>query len=69
MLRLTPGVSTGAAGSPMEAPRRLRRTRHGPNDVRADLRLMIWSALREHNIEMPFPQREVTIVSGGSQGG
>lgn len=34
----------------------------GPNSVCADLRLMIWAALKEHNIEMPFPQREVTIV-------
>lgn len=34
----------------------------GPNGVCADLRLMIWMALREHGIEMPFPQREVTIL-------
>ena|SRR5690606_28152536 len=35
----------------------------GPNRVGADLRLMIWSALRQHGIEMPFPQREVRIVA------
>src|SRR6185295_10650414 len=35
----------------------------GSNNVKADLLLMIWAALREHKIEMPFPQREVTIVN------
>jgi small-conductance mechanosensitive channel len=34
----------------------------GPNRVGADLLLMIWSALREHGITMPFPQREVRIL-------
>ncbi|HET6681078.1 MAG TPA: mechanosensitive ion channel domain-containing protein [Gemmatimonadaceae bacterium] len=38
----------------------------GPNDVRASLRLMLWSALREHGIEMPFPQREIRILQGGA---
>jgi len=35
----------------------------GTNNVKADLLLMIWAALREHKIEMPFPQREVRIVN------
>ncbi len=34
----------------------------GPNHVGADLLLMIWMALKEHNIEIPFPQREVRIL-------
>ncbi len=34
----------------------------GPNHVDADLKLMIWHALKENNIEIPFPQREVKIV-------
>jgi small-conductance mechanosensitive channel len=35
----------------------------GPNRVGADLRLMIWTALKEHGIEIPFPQRVVTILN------
>ncbi|MDI3323854.1 mechanosensitive ion channel [Pontibacterium granulatum] len=34
----------------------------GENRVGGDLLLMIWYALKEHNVEIPFPQREVTIV-------
>lgn len=34
----------------------------GHNRVGADLLLMIWYALKEHNVEIPFPQREVTII-------
>ena len=34
----------------------------GVNRVGGDLNLMIWQALREHNIEIPFPQREVKIL-------
>ena len=33
----------------------------GENRVGADLLLMIWTALKEHDIEIPFPQREVRI--------
>ena len=35
----------------------------GPNRVGADLLLMIWDALKEHNMEIPFPQREVKILN------
>lgn len=34
----------------------------GKNRVGGDLLLMIFEALREHNIEIPFPQREVKIL-------
>ncbi|RDE25344.1 mechanosensitive ion channel protein [Motiliproteus coralliicola] len=34
----------------------------GSNRVGADLLLMIWYALKEHHVEIPFPQREVTIL-------
>ncbi len=34
----------------------------GPNRVRADLMLMIWTACRENGIVMPYPQREVTLL-------
>jgi small-conductance mechanosensitive channel len=33
----------------------------GANRVGADLLLMIWDALKQHGIKIPFPQREVTI--------
>ncbi|MEM0911651.1 MAG: mechanosensitive ion channel domain-containing protein, partial [Pseudomonadota bacterium] len=35
----------------------------GKNRVGGDLMLMIFEALREHNIEIPFPQREVKILN------
>jgi small-conductance mechanosensitive channel len=34
----------------------------GRNRVGADLNMMIWTALRENGIEIPFPQREVRII-------
>lgn len=34
----------------------------GVNRVGADLLLMIWVALKENGIEIPFPQREVSIL-------
>lgn len=41
----------------------------GKNRVRADVMLMIWDALKAHDIEIPFPQREVRILNPGAQGG
>lgn len=35
----------------------------GVNRVDADLNMMIWKALRENNMQMPFPQREVRILN------
>lgn len=35
----------------------------GVNHVGADLNLMIWHVLKENGIEIPFPQREVKIIS------
>ena len=41
----------------------------GVNRVGGDLLLMIWVALKENDIEIPFPQREVSILpTGGSPG-
>ena len=37
----------------------------GPNRVGGDLLLMIFEALRDHGIEIPFPQREVRLLAGG----
>ena len=34
----------------------------GENRVGADLLLMIWTALKENGIEIPFPQREVQLL-------
>ncbi|MFT5426776.1 MAG: small-conductance mechanosensitive channel [Gammaproteobacteria bacterium] len=35
----------------------------GKNKVGADLLHMIWNALKENNIEIPYPQREVKILN------
>jgi len=35
----------------------------GPNRVGADLKLMIWTALKQNGIVIPFPQREVRMLS------
>ena len=35
----------------------------GINRVGADLLLMIWDALKENNMEIPFPQRVVKILN------
>ncbi|QMU60233.1 MAG: mechanosensitive ion channel [Gammaproteobacteria bacterium] len=35
----------------------------GVNRVDADLKMMIWKALKENNISFPFPQREVRILN------
>jgi len=34
----------------------------GKNRVDADLKLMIWDVLKDHLVEIPFPQREVRLV-------
>ena len=34
----------------------------GENRVGADLLLMIWTALKANDIEIPFPQREVKVL-------
>lgn len=39
----------------------------GPNRVGGDLLLMIFEVLREHGIQIPFPQREVRVL-GSAQG-
>lgn len=36
----------------------------GKNRVGGDLLLIVFETLREHNIEIPFPQREVRILEG-----
>jgi len=36
----------------------------GKNRVGGDLYLMIWMALKEMGVEIPFPQREVKVVGG-----
>lgn len=41
----------------------------GPNRVGADLMFMIWSALRENGIQIPFPQREVRVLNDPSKAG
>jgi small-conductance mechanosensitive channel len=38
----------------------------GKNRVGADILLMIWDAFKEHDIEIPFPQREVKILNSNA---
>ena len=35
----------------------------GVTNFDADLNMMIWKALKAHDMEMPFPQREVRILN------
>ena len=35
----------------------------GPNRVGGDLLLMIWDVLKQHKVEIPFPQREIRILA------
>ncbi len=35
----------------------------GKNRVGGDILLMIWDSFKEHNIEIPYPQREVKILN------
>ncbi len=37
----------------------------GENHVGADLLHMIWNALKENNIQIPYPQREVRVLNPG----
>lgn len=39
----------------------------GKNRVGADLLLMLWDAFHEHDIEIPFPQREVRILNPSNE--
>lgn len=41
----------------------------GENRVGGDLYLIIWDALKEHGVEIPFPQREIKILKVGEQPG
>jgi len=36
----------------------------GENRVGGDLNLMIWTALKQNGIEIPFPQREIKVLGG-----
>lgn len=38
----------------------------GTGIVRSDINLAIWRAFRENGIEIPFPQREVRVISEGA---
>lgn len=38
----------------------------GKNRVGGDLLLIVFETLREHNIEIPFPQREVRVLDGSA---
>jgi potassium efflux system protein len=36
----------------------------GPNKYMSEVRFLIWNALKEANIEFPFPQREIRYREG-----
>ena len=36
----------------------------GENRVGADLLFMIWTALQENGIKIPYPQREIKVLNG-----
>ena len=36
----------------------------GPNKFSSDVLFLIWNALKDNNIEIPFPQRELRIRGG-----
>lgn len=36
----------------------------GPNKFTSDVLFLVWNALKEHNIEIPYPQRVVEIKGG-----
>ena len=37
----------------------------GPNKFSSDVLFLVWDALKENNIRIPYPRREVTILNGG----
>ena len=51
----------GESGILVEIEFWMRGVDDGPNRVRADLMMMIWTACRENGIVMPYPQREITV--------
>lgn len=36
----------------------------GPDSVRSDINLAIWRAFKQHDITIPYPQRDLHIKSG-----
>ena len=38
----------------------------GLTNVRGDTYLALWDVLKENNIEIPFPRRDVTILPGSA---
>ena len=42
----------------------IRDSTAGLTNVRGDVYLALWDVLKENNIEIPFPRRDVTILSG-----
>jgi small-conductance mechanosensitive channel len=43
----------------------IRDSTAGLTNVRGDVYLALWDALKENNIEIPFPRRDVTILNDG----
>ena len=41
----------------------LRDPEAGVGNVRSDINLAIWKKFKEHNISIPFPQRDIHMVN------
>jgi small-conductance mechanosensitive channel len=39
----------------------------GPNKFTSDVRFMIWNALKEHNIQIPYPHRVIEMKHAANQ--
>ena len=62
-----PGVAVKALGEngiDLELGAWMEQPEQGPGKLRSELLFDIWQRFRQHGIEVPYPQREVRIVSG-----
>jgi small-conductance mechanosensitive channel len=41
---------------------------NGITNIKSEIYLEIWELFHEHNIEIPYPQRDIHIRSGGPLG-
>ena len=61
-------MAFGDSGFELELRAWVVRPEQGVNNVRSEINLAIWRAFREHGISVPFPQREVRLLDGGTPG-
>ena len=56
-------VNFGDSGIDLELRIWLRDPESGVGSVKSDLYINIWKLFKEHNVTIPFPQRDVRIIS------